>query len=130
MNVKGPFEVSMKAEPPYDTRDGITLARMSFDKKFSGALTATSHVQMTAVRTPINDSGAYVAIERLEGALEGKSGSFVMQHNGIMKRGQQSLDLTVVPDSATGALQGLTGSMKIDIREGGAHFYDFTYELP
>lgn len=130
MNAKGPFEVTMKAEPPYDVRDGITLARMSFDKKFSGALSASSHVQMTAVRTPVSDSGAYVAIERLEGTLAGKQGSFVMQHTGIMNRGQQSLELTVVPDSATGALQGLTGSMKIDVQEGGAHFYDFTYELP
>jgi len=129
MNVKGQFEVSMKAEPPYDTRDGVTLARITLDKKFSGALEATSVGQMTAARTPVAESAGYVAIERVEGTLHGKRGSFILQHTGVSTRGMQSLSVTVVHDSATGELTGLTGSMKIDMVEG-KHFYDFEYLLP
>lgn len=129
MNAKGPFEVTMKAEPPYDARDGVILARVTFDKMFSGVLEATSVVQMIAARTPVADSAGYVAIERVEGTLQGKRGSFILQHSGVSTRGTKTLSLTVVPDSATGELTGLSGSMKIDIIEG-KHFYDFEYRLP
>ncbi len=128
MKINGSFEISMKAEPPYDVRDGVVLARVTFDKRLSGALEATSVVHMIAARTPIADSAGYVAIERVEGTLEGKRGSFVLQHNGISHRGVQTLALTVVPDSGTGELTGLSGAMKIEVVDG-KHRYDFEYHL-
>jgi hypothetical protein len=101
---------------------------MSIDKKFTGSLTATSQGEMLSAMTPTQGSAGYVAIEQVIGELEGKKGSFVLQHFGLMDKGQDSLILKVVPDSGTDELAGLTGSMKIRI-EQGIHHYDFEYSL-
>jgi hypothetical protein len=74
-------------------------------------------------------SGGYVALERVTGSLEGKSGSFVLQHNATMNRGVAEMNIIVVPDSGTGELTGISGSMKMRIETGGKHFYDFDYTL-
>lgn len=126
--VKGSFDVKRGMEPPCDLGDGIEAAHMRFDKRFHGDLDATSVVHMLAVGTAVEGSAAYVAIERIVGSLVGREGSFVMQHSGTMDRGVPSLALTVVPDSGTGALQGLTGSLAIEIVEG-EHYYTFDYVL-
>jgi len=128
MNAKGTFEVAMRAEPPYDEVDGVTLGRASFDKRFAGALEATSQVQMIGVRTPVADSAAYVAVERVTGSLAGRRGTFVLQHSSVMSRGSFALTATVVPDSATGELRGLSGRMDIQIVDG-QHRYELAYEL-
>jgi hypothetical protein len=111
----------------YDTTDGVSLARASFEKKFAGHLEATSIVHMLSARTPVGGSAGYVSLERVTGALHGRRGSFVLLHKGVMTRGTPSLSVTVVPDSATGELEGLSGRMDIRI-ENGSHSYDFTYE--
>jgi hypothetical protein len=118
----------MQGGPPFDVRDGISLGRARFDKEFSGALEAHSVVHMTSVRTTIANSAAYVAIERIEGAVDGKRGSFCVTHLASMTRGADALVISVVPDSGTGELVGLSGQMKIRIVEG-KHFYDFEYAL-
>jgi hypothetical protein len=128
MIAKGSFEVAMKAEPPYDTVDGVTLSRASFDKHFWGPLEATSQVQMLAARTAIETSAGYVAIERISGTLEGRRGTFVVVHTGLMARGTPSLSITIVPDSGTGELSGISGRMAIQIVEG-KHFYELDYSL-
>jgi Protein of unknown function (DUF3224) len=69
-------------------------------------------------------------VERVTGTLNGKRGSFAMHHTGVMNRGKPELKITVVPDSGTDDLQGLTGIMNIRIEGGGKHFYDFEYSLP
>jgi hypothetical protein len=126
--ISGPFDVKMTPHAPFDTRDGVTIGRASFDKRFHGPLDATSVVQMMSVRTPVETSGVYVAVERIEGTLAGRRGAFVVTHLGTAQGGQQSLTVQIVPDSGTGELAGISGSMQIRI-ENGAHFYDFTYEL-
>lgn len=129
MIVNGSFEVKMSGEPPYEVVDGVSLSRASFDKRFSGALEATSQVQMLAARTPVPNSAGYVALERIVGKLEGREGSFVVVHLGLMNQGAQSLTISIVPDSGTGALAGIAGQMSIRI-EGGQHFYALDYTLP
>ncbi|MGC4093120.1 MAG: DUF3224 domain-containing protein [Polyangiaceae bacterium] len=126
MKANGKFEVKMNAEPPYDVADGVALGRASFDKRFTGPLEATSQVQMLSARTPVDGSGVYVALERIVGTLEGKAGSFVVHHTGLMKRGERSLSIHVVPDSGTGELKGLSGHIDIQIVDG-QHYYDFDY---
>lgn len=125
----GPFDVTMHAEPPYDTRDGVMLGRASFDKTFHGGLEATGLVHMLSARHATKPSGTYVALERIEGSVDGKRGSFCVTHLGTMHDGAESLAITVVPASGTGELEGLTGSMRIR-RTDGKHFYDFDYALP
>ena len=85
--------------------------------------------QMLSAQTETEGSAGYVAIERVTGTLQGRNGTFVLQHSGTMTRGVPQLTVTVVPDSGTDQLMGLSGNMKIDISEG-QHFYEFEYTLP
>ena len=122
----GTFEVKVLPLPADEGVDVGGFGRLSIDKQFSGALTGTSKGQMLAGMTVVEGSGAYVALERVTGSLNGRTGSFVLQHSGTMSGGKQELRITVVPDSGTGELVGLTGAMKIII-EGGKHSYEFEY---
>jgi hypothetical protein len=126
--IKGRFEIRRTPHPMLDLGGGAQAMHMRFDKRFEGDLSAASVVHMLAVGTAVEGSAAYVAVERVEGELEGRAGSFLLRHCGTMERGAPTLDLAVVPDSAYGALAGLSGTMKIDIVEG-EHFYTFDYAL-
>ena len=106
-----------------------SLGRMSIDKEISGDLVATTNGQMLSAGTETKGSAGYVAIERVDGTLHGRKGSFTLQHSGTMNRGAPSLSVSVVPDSGTGELVGLIGDFKI-IRAEGKHSYEFNYSLP
>ena len=128
-HVAGPFDLTMSPDPHYEAAEGgIVLGRVAFSKRFHGALDATSIVQMLSAGTAVKGSAGYVAIELVTGRLDGRAGSFVLQHSGSMARGQASLTVSVVPDSGTGELSRLSGRMAIDIVEG-KHSYRFDYEL-
>ena len=103
---------------------------MTIDKQFHGDLEGTSKGQMLTGMTEVKGSAGYVAIEKVTGTLKGRSGSFILQHTGVMNRNVPQLTITVVPDSGTGQLAGLTGSLTIKIAPDGKHSYDFEYTLP
>jgi hypothetical protein len=126
--IEGTFTITAQPEPPFETSDDVVLGRTTFEKVFVGPLDATSTVWMTYARTPTTGSAGYVAIERVVGSLDGRAGSFIFQHGGIMDRGASSLSLAVVPDSATAQLVGLRGRMEIQVTDG-VHRYVFEYEL-
>ena len=128
LTAKGPFDV--KLTPQGTATDPAAVGRMSLDKAFHGDLEGTSLGEMLAVRTEVAGSAGYVAIERVTGTLAGRKGTFALQHWGMMDKGAPDLRISVIPDSATGELAGLTGTMTIDIQPGGKHFYAFTYTLP
>jgi len=126
-HARGTFEV--KLTPQADGDAGAGLARMILDKQFHGDLEATSQGQMLSAGTAVQGSAGYVALERVSGALRGRTGTFVLQHLGVMNRGTPQLTITVVPDSGTGELTGLAGTMGIEIADG-EHSYDFEHTLP
>ncbi len=126
MLAKGEFEVTRIPQASLDIGGDAVVGHSRFDKRFHGPLDATSVVHMLAAMSPVPGSGAYVALERIDGTLDGRRGSFFTQHNGVMDRGKPTLDLSVVPDSGTGELAGLHGRIAIDIVEG-KHFYTFDY---
>lgn len=126
---KGTFTVALAPQPLSDVAAGADLGRMSIDKQFSGDLTGTSKGEMLSAMTAVKGSAGYVAIERVSGTLGGRTGTFALQHGGIMNRGAPSLTVTVIPDSGTGGLAGISGSLAIEIKEG-KHFYTFDYSLP
>jgi hypothetical protein len=126
---RGTFEVSITPQQPEDKSEGLTLGRMSIEKKFQGGLEAASNGQMLTGMTEVKGSGAYVAIERVTGTLDGRSGSFILHHLGIMERGVPRLSIAVVPDSGTRELAGIAGTMSIIIAEG-KHSYEFAYTFP
>ncbi len=123
----GTFEVKLVPQAPEDKAD-VSLGRMTLDKQFHGDLEGTSKGQMLTASTDVKGSGAYVAIERVSGTLKDRQGSFVLQHGGVMERGALRLTITVVPDSGTGQLTGLAGTMTINI-VNGKHFYEFEYTI-
>jgi hypothetical protein len=125
----GTFDVEMTPQPPDEAAGSPPIGRMVLDKTYHGDLEAAGRGQMLALRTETEGSAGYVAMEQVAGKLAGKSGSFVLQHSGTMNRGAQHLDLSVVPDSGTGELVGLAGSMKIIIGEDGSHRYEMEYRL-
>lgn len=102
-----PFTVVARpAEPP--AGDPPTIGRTVFDKEFTGSLVARGVVEMVYAadaQGPLH----YVALERIDGVLDGHEGAFVLQHIGSMAGGAPALELTVVPGSGTDALSGLTG---------------------
>ena len=125
----GSFEVKLVPQTPDGTFEDATMGRMTIDKRFHGDLEATSKGQMLSAMTEVKGSAGDVAIERVTGTLEGRSGTFFLQHTGTMNRGEPTLTVTIVPDSGTGQLVGIAGQMTIKI-EGGKHFYDIEYTLP
>jgi hypothetical protein len=128
-HARGTFDVKLNPQARDEKVGDPTVGRMSIDKQFHGDLEATSKGEMLAVTTDVKDSAGYVAMERVSGTLGGRSGTFALQHTGTMTRGAPALSVTVVPDSGTGELSGLAGTMTIDIVDG-KHLYGFDYTIP
>ena len=125
---RGRFSVSMTPQGDADVHDGVALGRMALAKTFEGDLTGTGRGQMLTALTPVQGSAGYVAIERVEGTLHGRAGSFVLQHSGRMDRGAQRLAIDIVPGSGTGALIAIAGVFTLRI-DAGQHFYELDYTL-
>ena len=125
----GAFEVKVSPQGGAEQAEGTTLGRMALDKQYHGDLEATSKGEMLGAGTAVKGSAGYVAIEQVRGSLQGRSGTFMLQHSGTMTRGDLQLTITVVPDSGTDQLVGLAGSMSIEIADG-KHSYELDYTLP
>lgn len=127
-HARGRFDVKVNPQLPEENVGDPSVGRMSLDKQFHGDLEATSKGQMLAAGTDVEGSAGYVAIERVIGTLNGRAGTFALQHSGTMTRGVPQLTISVVPDSGTGQLVGLAGRMTISIVDG-EHSYEFEYTL-
>jgi hypothetical protein len=128
MHAAGPFDV--KITPQDDNSGDPLLNRMTLEKQYHGDLEGTGKGQMLTAGTEVKGSGAYVAIEKVSGTLNGRSGSFILQHAGTMAQNVPQLTIVVVPDSGTGELKGVTGRMTIIIAADGKHSYEIEYTLP
>ncbi len=127
MRVEGPFEVKRTAEAVHGAAEGL-LGRHALDKTYHGELNAVGVGEMLSAGTAVPGSAGYVAIEKVIGTLGGRSGSFYLQHSGTMTRGDGALSIHVIPDSGTGELEGLHGTMQI-VMADGKHGYVFAYDL-
>jgi hypothetical protein len=124
----GTFEVKITPQSPDDKAEDTPIGRMSIVKQFHGDLEAVSKGQMMAAMTAVKGSAGYVAMERVSGTLNGRTGTFLLQHTGTAARGELQLTVMVVPDSGTDQLAGLSGKMAI-VAADGKHSYDFEYRL-
>lgn len=125
----GTFDVSLTPQPAGEQPDGVALGRLSISKQYAGDLIGSGRGEMLSAVTQTKGSAGYVAIEHVSGSLHGREGGFVLQHSGSMDRGAQQLSITVVADSGSGQLAGITGRCMITIAEG-KHSYEFEYSLP
>ena len=124
----GTFEIKLDPQTPGDHAEAAYVGRMSIDKRFQGDLEGSSQGEMLTVNTDVEGSAGYVALEQVSGSLHGRRGSFILLHQGIMTRGAPQLTITVVPDSGSDQLEGIAGTMAIEIVDG-EHRYDFEYTL-
>jgi len=129
IHATGSFDVKLTPQTSGDAGADPDLGRMTIDKQFHGALEGASKGQMLTAGSPVKGSAGYVAIEKVTGTLNGRRGTFVLQHNATITRGVPELNIIVVPDSGTDQLVGLSGRMNIIIADG-KHSYDFEYTLP
>lgn len=123
-HAQGSFQVTLQPRP---TADG--LQAMSIDKTFHGGIEGTSKGEMLSAGNPRTGGAGYVAMETITATLDGRAGTFVLQHSGTIDAAGQHLTVTVVPGTATGALQGLTGTFTLH-NNAGDHTYTFRYTLP
>jgi hypothetical protein len=126
--IKGKFSIQLKLQAASHGLENASIGRQIFDKQFHGELDAISQGEMLSCMGNVQGSAGYVAIERVTGNLQGKQGSFALMHIGTMTRGDKSLKIHVIPDSGTDELQGLQGTMDIQILDG-QHFYEFEFRL-
>ena len=124
----GTFEVKVTPLAAEENIGDPLIGRLSLEKQFNGDMSGTSKGQMLGIGTAKKESGGYVAAERFVGTLDGKKGSFSLQHSGTMQNGKFDLNVMIVPDSGTDELTVISGRMTIKI-EGGKHFYDLEYAL-
>ncbi len=127
--VRGPFEVKLSPLASSEVAKDAGVGRMSLEKQFHGALEGESRGEMLGVRSADQKSGGYVAMERFEGALDGRRGAFHLQHGSFMDAGKPEQSIRVVPGSGAGELAGLRGSMVVELGAKGEHVYVFEYEL-
>lgn len=129
VHARGSFDVKVTPTPAADSGGG-PISHLVLAKQFHGGLDGSSKGQMLGAQAGVAEgSGAYVALELVTGTLNGKQGSFLLMHRGTMSRGANyKMDVTVVPESGTGDLAGMTGTMTIII-EGKTHNYDLEYRL-
>ena len=126
---KGKFEITMQSPPPGEGAGRVAVGRMLMDKQYSGAFTGVGQGEMLSAGNPAAGSAGYVAIEHVTGTLGKLSGSFALQHAGVMHDGDSELAVSIVPGSGTGELRAIAGILKIEMVER-QHFYELAYTLP
>jgi len=126
----GSFDVKVTPQKP-DTQiaRAANFSRMTIDKRYHGDLEGTAKGEMLAIQTDMPGSAGYVAMERVSGTLKGRAGGFVLQHRATMTRGNAVASISVVPDSGTGELRGLSGKMIITVAADGGHTYEFDFKI-
>jgi hypothetical protein len=127
--VQGTFEITRWDDKTYLDADGIKLGAVDVVKAFSGGLDGVSTARLLTAGGPVPTSAAYVAIERFVGSVDGVEGSFVLQHSAVMSGGDGDMTVRIVPDSGTGKLAGIAGTLRIDRDADGTHRYRLDYEV-
>lgn len=127
--IQGAFDVTSYPQPVDEVLQNMNGMRMIFKKQFHGPLTGNSTVTMMGVMNNSLASGGYVALEHIVATIDNRHGSFFMQHSSIMNKGVPTQTILVIPDTGTGQLVGITGSMIIEIIDK-QHYYKFDYSLP
>lgn len=124
---KGTFQVKTWEGETFEESEGAVLSRASLTKEFQGDFTGTSTAELLLAEA--DGARAYVGMERIDGALDGATGTFVVQHSALSTQSGDKLEVSIVPGSGTGELKGITGSIDISVDDGGGHHYSISYEL-
>lgn len=109
--------------------EGPTMSRIHLGELFSGDIEACGITEFLQA-THTDGSASFVGIERVNGALGGRRGTFLIQSTGSLSGSEVSAEWRVIPGSGTGDLAGLrgTGSLRSKLGEGGTLRLDYWYE--
>ncbi len=122
------FVIDRWDEEVIEEHEGAHIVRTDIGKTFSGELTGTSLGWMTMARAQ-EGSMAYVGFERIDATIDGRSGTFVLQHNAIGNAKGGEATWAVLDDSGTGQLRGIRGTAQIVRHEDGTHVFTLAYDL-
>ena len=123
------FAITSWDEKPYgEGQDLPRLTRASVTKTFTGDIEAEGHVEYLMMYRS-DGSAAFVGLERVAGRIAGKAGTFVLQRTGVFENGEAKESYSVIPGSATGELQGLTGDGSSAVGHGMEHPFSLNYDL-
>ena len=128
-HAEGPFDVKTIPLQPDEVTTGTGITRFHLDKQYHGPLDAKAKGEMLAYGSPASGAAGYTAIEEVSGTLDGRKGSFALQHWGTMQAGKFELRVEIVPGSGSGDLKGIAGTLTITIN-AGQHTYTLDYTLP
>jgi Protein of unknown function (DUF3224) len=126
MRATGTFTVDVRPLTPPPAEG---LARFSINKQIHGDLEATSKGEMFSGGDPKQGAAGYVAIEVVTGVLNGRKGSFALQHTATMDQSGPKMSVIIVPGSGTDELKGISGTLEIR-NANGRHSWDLEYALP
>lgn len=127
--------ISWDEQPVSETEGGSKLTRATVQNRFSGTIEGTSTVAYV-MSYQSDGTAVFEGYEQIEGAVDGRAGSFVLQHTGTVTNADSPTDfvvtcqLRVVPGSGSGELAGLSGSGGYTGRHGVKETtYTFVYEV-
>ena len=128
-HAQGKFDIASWDEEPYEEIDAARkLTRATVTQRFSGDITGDGAVQwLMFYRT--DGTADFVGLQRVDGKLGGKQGSFVLQTIGSFDGTKAAGDWTVVPGSGTDGLEGLQGTGRMEAPMGSTASYELDYEL-
>jgi hypothetical protein len=112
----------------YDDREGAVLGRIHIERGFQGDLEGEATAELLTA-TAENGAAVYLALDRIIGRLDGREGSFVLHHRGVLSADGAEIDGAIVPGSGTGELKGITGKGAITVDDDGTHRLTLDYEL-
>jgi hypothetical protein len=130
VSIDSRFEVTGWEPEVYDENiENVKLSRVTIKKRFEGELNGDS-VAQGLFTAAAHESAGYVAVERVTGKFQEREGTFVIQHGGVIHKGQALHQYgDVIPDSGTGGFAGIGGHVKFTHDEEGAFVrFDLTFE--
>jgi hypothetical protein len=128
-NANARFALQSWDEKPYSVGEDMPrLTRASVSKRFTGDLEGEGQVEYLMMYRS-DGSATFVGLERIVGQLGGKTGTFVLQRNGVFEGGEAKESYSVVPGSATGELLGLRGEGRSAVGHGSEHPFTLAYDL-
>ncbi len=128
-NANARFAIKNWDEKPYSEGPNLPkLTRASVSKTFTGDIEGEGHVEYLMMYRG-DGSATFVGLERIDGRIGDKTGSFVLQRTGAFEGGLAKETYSVVPGSATGGLTGLVGDGSSSVGHGMEHPFVLNYEL-
>ena len=104
------FQITGWEEKTYQEIEGSAkLSNAKVTQSYSGAVEGSSSIEYLMCYS-IHGTATFVGLERVSGTVDGKTGTFVLQHNGTFSDGKARSSWSIVPGSGTGDLASLRGN--------------------